>query len=340
MKRSQIALKAERSSGFTLIELLVVIAIIAVLIALLLPAVQQAREAARRSQCKNNLKQLGMSLHNFHDTYGCVTPVDLADQGVTWAVLLLPYVDQAPLYKKWDVMRSYYASQDPTHGIQLPVLSCPSETSLSANTIFNRYTTTPAPARGNSSYHANVGSTTNAPAVTPPDKNYNGPFRRANNKSTGNFNGFAVAPSAATIAAGTDRVSEWVGSVKMSHLSVDGTSNTTVFGERHRSNAGEAIWNGDNTYSYCRRSGGYSATTSAYAPGPDPVTKRFDFEYAIAPDPNYSGPDWFLRFGSFHAGICHFALADGSVRALTIQIDFGVYHRLGIIEQRTVVGEY
>ena len=68
------AVRQRRKRAFTLIELLVVIAIIAILIALLLPAVQQAREAARRAQCKNNLKQLGVAMHNYHDTYGMFPP--------------------------------------------------------------------------------------------------------------------------------------------------------------------------------------------------------------------------------------------------------------------------
>src|SRR6266404_462811 len=91
--------------AFTLIELLVVIAIIAVLIALLLPAVQQAREAARRSQCKNNLKQFGLALANYHDAYNCYA---IGGTAVNWGVTshpdlsfharILPFIDQAPLY--------------------------------------------------------------------------------------------------------------------------------------------------------------------------------------------------------------------------------------------------
>src|SRR5215203_2041723 len=111
-------------SAFTLIELLVVIAIIAVLIALLLPAVQQAREAARRSQCKNNMKQLGLALHNYHDTANTLPPAGfwytpvggtpilaqpgndgenyVTRYGATFMVMILPYVDQAPLYNRFD----------------------------------------------------------------------------------------------------------------------------------------------------------------------------------------------------------------------------------------------
>ncbi|QDT65744.1 DUF1559 domain-containing protein [Calycomorphotria hydatis] len=105
-----------RRQGFTLVELLVVIAIIAILIALLLPAVQQAREAARRSQCNNNLKQIALALHNYHDNYNmfpqgqyrCYAPsctssgIARSWKGFGWMVMILPYVEQKNIYDKWD----------------------------------------------------------------------------------------------------------------------------------------------------------------------------------------------------------------------------------------------
>src|SRR3569623_1120558 len=112
-------------AGFTLIELLVVIAIIAVLIALLLPAVQQAREAARRSQCKNNLKQVGLALHNYADA--CKT-FPLGQQGSIqkggWRVALFPYLDQAPLYNNINTQDVYDSTA--LQGLVLPVWINPS----------------------------------------------------------------------------------------------------------------------------------------------------------------------------------------------------------------------
>jgi len=128
-----------RRRGFTLIELLVVIAIIAVLIALLLPAVQQAREAARRSQCKNNLKQLGLGLHNYHDVFNKFAignqNAGAGGFGVSFYAGLLPYIDQSPMYNRltfngahigWTGLGPGNPNGVVINGILIPPFVCPS----------------------------------------------------------------------------------------------------------------------------------------------------------------------------------------------------------------------
>jgi prepilin-type N-terminal cleavage/methylation domain-containing protein len=114
-----------RRCGFTLVELLVVIAIIGILVALLLPAVQAAREAARRATCLNHLKQIGIGLHNFHDAHSSLPPGWISRAGNEaewgWAAFILPFVEQEPLYSQlkvsdrrlWDVIK------DPTDRVLL-----------------------------------------------------------------------------------------------------------------------------------------------------------------------------------------------------------------------------
>lgn len=123
--------------GFTLIELLVVIAIIAILIALLLPAVQQAREAARRTQCKNNLAQIGLALHNYYDMWevmpaGTVNPtgpIRWEEQGYhfSWTLALLPMLDQQPLFAHYDLSKGVYAPENAeVRNARISVYGCPS----------------------------------------------------------------------------------------------------------------------------------------------------------------------------------------------------------------------
>jgi prepilin-type N-terminal cleavage/methylation domain-containing protein/prepilin-type processing-associated H-X9-DG protein len=205
---------AHRRRGFTLIELLVVIAIIAVLIALLLPAVQSAREAARRAQCVNNLKQIGLALHNYHQTANAL-PWGDGPWWIEWSAhsLLLPYIEQGPIYNSINFYNSRDAANNTSFVINSPNNTTAAYAKLAAFLCPSDLDRLTDP-NGHNNYMANCGSA--------PNSAYNG----AGSPSGNGANGPAAGPF----------IFSWVaqgGGTFVSFASVtDGLSNTAAFSER------------------------------------------------------------------------------------------------------------
>ena len=331
---------SRRRAGFTLVELLVVIAIIGILVALLLPAVQAAREAARRMSCSNNLKQLGIALHNYHDTYQTfpatstyrnnITNPNAPNSGNahTWTnanhgsqlVKLLPFVEQAPLYEQinfrnvgpwngWCGQR--FDSQCDTNGkalgaYEIPVYACPSashERHLSGNNNHGRAASNYAPSMGNQRMTGYGGCAVNG--IYTGNNFGTGPSNHGNSWLARNISGvFARSHWAARFA-----------DIK------DGTSNVIAMGE--------ILPNKNN-----HQRNGWFYFNSLWTATVGPI----NFEIRGIGDPGHAGPadcghyanyPTAAAFKSDHPGGAQFVFGDGSVHFLPETIDYMIYQRLG-----------
>lgn len=304
--------------GFTLIELLVVIAIIAILIALLLPAVQQAREAARRTQCKNNLKQIGLAMHNYHDTHNTLPPGYIAripqnqtssERGLYgWGAYLLPYIDQAPLYNllqvgnvplEQNLVTNLAALQTP-----LPAFRCPSDTGPTLNNFDDA--AHPNDLSGTNHYNRHVTS----------DGTNRIPIATSNYVMVANTSDSTTPPVDSAPYGPAHGVGFQNSKVNFKDIT-DGSSNTLLVGER--------AWRYANLTVGAANAIGFSAATCDPS-GSYNVKSGQLAVIGIA----YDGINWSASnrghqgrgFSSNHVGGAHFVMCDGAVRFISENIDY------------------
>ena len=320
-------------SGFTLIELLVVIAIIGVLVAILLPAVQAARAAARRTQCLNNLKQIGLAIHGFHDSNQKFPPARLvvnsdraenSDDGTdpgldepTWLIHILPHLEQTALFSKWDVFRPYGLHSWDARSAVVSTYLCPERHSTS-NAVTQDVSIEikfPCGCKGGVQtipggavvdYVANHGDNSPGAVGMPTDFYWGGYGTGVLISSTPEID----EPKSVDGKLVLKR--RWLDTVTISDLK-DGTSQTILVGEPHipSDQLSKSPWNGP---AYMGR----HVTHFARIGGPGvPIAHHPDDQRASV----YS-------FGSAHIGMCQFAFADGSARAINSSISTQILARL------------
>ncbi|MEZ6132791.1 MAG: DUF1559 domain-containing protein [Planctomycetaceae bacterium] len=296
-------LRRTSTRGFTLIELLVVIAIIAILIALLLPAVQQAREAARRTQCKNNLKQIGLALHNYHDTYNRMPAGSFSNGArLSWHVSILPMIDQAPLYNQVDFNLLNYSNAGFTTlftPVTLSAWDCPS--SISRNKKGYTADTT----LQTTHYYGVMGPKVENPAPAGfPAYRCNGVSSTANECRVPTLGAHGGYARQGILGRNT--------STSFSDV-LDGTSNTLLVGEISNAKTNT----GADMVGYRRWWRGFDGTASA-------STKNVAFAINSK---GYNGSNDFndIAFGSNHTGGAQFILADGSVTFISENVDMASY---------------
>ena len=315
-----------RHRGFTLIELLVVIAIIAILIALLLPAVQQAREAARRTQCRNGMKQIGLALHNYESSY-TTFPIGSRYYNGNWRASILAQLDQAPAYNQLNFGATMwgsatapgYTSNVILRTLRVPAYNCPSS---------------PLPV---DSYHNTSNNESNGQAIdyvaiagayVDPAGNTTAHCSELTNQQSYICNNGMFAPN----------------EVFRIRDCTDGTSNTMLIGEQSGSVNGadrrSGYYGGWSGFTRPETAPNITSSLDCYGTGITTIRDGNTINMQTSP----AGGDTVYRgntvLNSYHEGGVHVTLADGSVRFLSENISFAIFKQLACRADGLVIGEF